>query len=64
MQFTHLRYLSLFDREEDQNMASFKVDEIDKVLIKVQNAHNKVQGSKKKYVAPVVRHEEIPTAIQ
>jgi hypothetical protein len=64
MQFTQLRYLNLFDGGEDPKIASFKVDEIDKVLMKAQKVHNEKQGSKKKYVAPVVRHEKIPTAVQ
>lgn len=64
MQFTHLKHLDLFDRTKDQKSLSFKIDEIEKVLVKARKKNKGTQGGGRRYEASVVSREEIPTAVE
>ncbi len=60
LQFSQLKSLSLFEHGKDLNEASFKAQEIKRLIEKAQTANTR-KGSKKRYRVPKIRLEEIST---
>ena len=60
LQFSRLRSLSVFERGKDLKEASFKAQQIKKIIEKAQIANTR-KGSKKRYRTPKIRLEKIST---
>jgi hypothetical protein len=62
-QFTHLKQLDVFHRGGDQEMLFLKRETIRKALSAGQKT-NKNKRNKRRYIAPVLGREEVPTAAE